>query len=249
MSLNDDDCGAAANAMWGYAAGCDVDVVGLQVQFDIFRLVKKVALNAGLPRFMVLRDAAFDVGPLSSSVVINNWPAELLAVLEQESVFHNSPMMRHVSKTTIPAVFKCADMGGLPETRDLSEAMKKHDMRECLVLPAHDVSNGRGALMLSGPSFDQDPAVVARLNLFAGLVFDRLAHFEHSDNRYGEILTPQERACVEWTAAGKTSNEIADILALSKHTVNHYLNRAADKLGTSNRTQAVAKALRLGIIK
>ena len=42
---------------------------------------------------------------------------------------------------------------------------------------------------------------------------------------------------------------IAEILTLSEHTVNHYLNRATKKLDTVNRTQAVAKALRIGLIK
>jgi len=52
-----------------------------------------------------------------------------------------------------------------------------------------------------------------------------------------------------WTAAGKTSAEIAEILGLSEHTVNHYLNKATKKLDTVNRTQAVAKALRVGLIE
>ena len=43
--------------------------------------------------------------------------------------------------------------------------------------------------------------------------------------------------------------EIAEILTLSEHTVNHYLNRATKKLDTVNRTQADAKALRIGLIK
>jgi DNA-binding CsgD family transcriptional regulator len=62
-------------------------------------------------------------------------------------------------------------------------------------------------------------------------------------------LTDREIDCLNWTAAGKTSVEIAEILTLSEHTVNHYLNRATRKLDTANRTQAVAKALRIGLIK
>ena len=50
------------------------------------------------------------------------------------------------------------------------------------------------------------------------------------------------------TAAGKTSVEIAKILNLSEHTVNHYLNNATRKSGTVNRTQTVASALRNGWI-
>ncbi|MNY40575.1 HTH-type quorum sensing-dependent transcriptional regulator VjbR [compost metagenome] len=62
-------------------------------------------------------------------------------------------------------------------------------------------------------------------------------------------MSEREIDCLNWTAAGKTSAEIAEIMMLSEHTINHYLNRATKKLDTVNRTQAVAKALRVGLIK
>jgi DNA-binding CsgD family transcriptional regulator len=80
-------------------------------------------------------------------------------------------------------------------------------------------------------------------------VFDRLAEIRNLDTRITDTLTDREIDCLNWTAAGKTSAEIAEILTLSEHTVNHYLNRATKKLDTVNRTQAVAKALRIGLIK
>ena len=79
-------------------------------------------------------------------------------------------------------------------------------------------------------------------------VFDRLYQIGRKDIRGGDELTEREVDCLNWTAAGKTSAEISEILSLSEHTVNHYLNRATKKLDTVNRTQAVAKALRMGII-
>ena len=80
-------------------------------------------------------------------------------------------------------------------------------------------------------------------------VYNRLAEIRELDNRATDMLTEREIDCLNWTAAGKTSVEIAEILGLSEHTINHYLNRATKKLDTVNRTQAVAKALRLGLIK
>lgn len=80
-------------------------------------------------------------------------------------------------------------------------------------------------------------------------MFNRLAEIRELDARVTETLTEREIECLTWTAAGKTSVEIAEIMGLSEHTINHYLNRATRKLDTVNRTQAVAKALRLSLIK
>jgi DNA-binding CsgD family transcriptional regulator len=51
-----------------------------------------------------------------------------------------------------------------------------------------------------------------------------------------------------WTSAGKTSAEIAAILGLSEHTINQHIAASTQKLGALNRTQAVAKAIRLRVI-
>ncbi|MNL83451.1 Regulatory protein SdiA [compost metagenome] len=53
---------------------------------------------------------------------------------------------------------------------------------------------------------------------------------------------------VRWTAQGKTSAEIGQILTLSDHTVNAYMTNAIKKLDCVNRTQLVAKAIRLKLI-
>ena len=61
-------------------------------------------------------------------------------------------------------------------------------------------------------------------------------------------LSGREIECLSWVSAGKTSIEISGILGLSEYTVNHYLNRATRKLEAVNRVQAVAKAIRAGLL-
>jgi DNA-binding NarL/FixJ family response regulator len=55
-------------------------------------------------------------------------------------------------------------------------------------------------------------------------------------------LAQREVETLTWAARGKTSAEIAQILGLSKRTVDFHLDNARSKLGVANRTQAVAKA-------
>jgi DNA-binding CsgD family transcriptional regulator len=57
-------------------------------------------------------------------------------------------------------------------------------------------------------------------------------------------LTPREREVLTWVARGKSAWEIGEILAIAKRTVDEHVQTAARKLNASNRTQAVAIALR-----
>lgn len=58
------------------------------------------------------------------------------------------------------------------------------------------------------------------------------------------ILTPREREVVLWLARGKSAEDIATILRISRRTVEAHAQSVIQKLGASNRTQAVAIALR-----
>ena len=58
----------------------------------------------------------------------------------------------------------------------------------------------------------------------------------------GFSLAKREIETLTWAARGKTSAEIAQILGLSKRTVDFHIENARSKLGVVTRTQAVAKA-------
>ncbi|MEQ8247092.1 MAG: LuxR C-terminal-related transcriptional regulator [Alphaproteobacteria bacterium] len=60
-------------------------------------------------------------------------------------------------------------------------------------------------------------------------------------------LSPRETECLEWTAQGKTTWEIAQILCLSDSTVNYYIRNAMKKLAVHTKAHAVSKAAVLGM--
>ena len=59
-------------------------------------------------------------------------------------------------------------------------------------------------------------------------------------------LSAQEIEVLRWTADGKTSRDVSDIMHISERTINHHLNRAVEKLGACNKTSATVKAAILG---
>ncbi len=62
-------------------------------------------------------------------------------------------------------------------------------------------------------------------------------------------LSGRELDCLRWLALGKSASDIAAIENLSVHTVRSYLRTGMRKLGASTQAQAIAHALKYGLIK
>ncbi|ABI76974.1 transcriptional regulator, LuxR family [Hyphomonas neptunium ATCC 15444] len=56
-------------------------------------------------------------------------------------------------------------------------------------------------------------------------------------------LSPQQVTCLRWVKAGKTDQEIAEIILCSVNTVRYHIKTALKDLGASNRTHAVVLAI------
>jgi len=62
-------------------------------------------------------------------------------------------------------------------------------------------------------------------------------------------LTKRQLECLTWSAAGKSSFEIGQILEISERGVNWHFTNAMKVLSSVSRIQAVARAVHLGLIK
>jgi DNA-binding NarL/FixJ family response regulator len=64
----------------------------------------------------------------------------------------------------------------------------------------------------------------------------------------GEELTPREEEVLQLLASGKTNQEIAQTLVITRGTAKVHLARIFHKLGVSDRTQAAVHAIALGLV-
>ena len=65
----------------------------------------------------------------------------------------------------------------------------------------------------------------------------------------GSPLSPREVQILQHIASGSSTKEVARDLGISAHTVKTHLERIFDKLGANDRAQAVAIALRMGLVQ
>ena len=84
-------------------------------------------------------------------------------------------------------------------------------------------------------------------DLDADLIVLAHGHIE-SDEAFDEPLTPREVQVIELLAEGLPNKAIAARLGISDQTVKFHLASISGKLGAANRTDAVRRAVRRGLI-
>jgi LuxR family transcriptional regulator/LuxR family quorum-sensing system transcriptional regulator CciR len=143
----------------------------------------------------------------------------------------------------------------LPSRADGAEARFFQAFREA------DLGDGL-AVPLSGPAMRQgyaglgflpgaplpDEAQVAELHSAA-----QMAHLAYcrimGDRAATECdATPRELEVLFWIARGKSTAVIADILGVSRHTVDTLTRRLFDKLGVADRTSAAIRGIQLHLV-
>lgn len=85
------------------------------------------------------------------------------------------------------------------------------------------------------------PSVAARLLSRVGQMLKQEDAAEH--------LTDREKEVLELLARGQRNKEIADALFISERTVKFHVGIIFQKLGVSNRAEAVSRAIQTGLVK
>jgi len=101
--------------------------------------------------------------------------------------------------------------------------------------------------MASRPS-GLNPDYLQRVHSATKLVAQRIGELVVTKAKT-ELLTLKETAIIRLVADGKSNKEVARLLAITDNTVETHLRRIFQKLETRNRTQAVARARELGVLR
>lgn len=118
-----------------------------------------------------------------------------------------------------------------------------------IAFPVHAERGRCGLIVFAGEDMMPEQDMLYDIHARCFSLFSAVSRFRPGDTGLPRAISRRELECLKLTANGYTSEEIARLLKLSVHTANQYLTQSAQKLNAVNRTQAVAKALRLGLIE
>lgn len=137
------------------------------------------------------------------------------------------------------------------EHRVLAEA-KEAGLKHGMSVPLYGPLGQVALASFASPFDDADPQCqMSHLNVLAWHFHIALAEISRpsaSGSHCEVALSEREKDCLRWVGEGKSSWEIGKILEVSENTVNFHLKNAIRKLGTSNRTHGIAKAIRQNLI-
>lgn len=191
--------------------------------------------------------------PLSQPAITwaSTYPAPWVESYFTHRYLEIDPVIQQASRELSPVVWKEDLFENQPA---FWEEARAHGVRHGWTLATHGKHMTAGMLSVARSHQFVTPAELAETEM--QLVW--LSHVVHGLIGTLEVerlvpdhnctLTARETEVLRWSAAGKTADSIGQILGISERTVTFHIASSLTKLNVANKTQAVAKALLLGIL-
>lgn len=220
---------------------------------DVFPKLVSMQKALHARNFAVLRIAGAGL-PNKRKVVceLDNWGSTAIECSRALLDAYGDTFLQHIELSILPLAWGSVDTQARGETPEVPPMVVTLEAKALpfsgIAFPVRLGAVGNGYVAFSGVSTAiTSDAVIDQHIRSCHIMMDLLA-LEERRTVPAETLSEREVACLQLAGDGQISEEIAERLGLSVHTVNAYLGSATIKLDAVNRIQAIAKAIRLGFI-
>ena len=165
---------------------------------------------------------------------------------------YSQALLDHLEISALPLLWNGIEASQTAETTDFAgfvKHLKPNILPICgVAFPVRLGGMGNGFTVFVANYLDLTSEVVVDLHDRSHQLMMDLLVLDERRSGPDEMLSGREVSCLQLAGDGLVSEEVAEKLGLSVHTVNAYLSAATTKLDSVNRIQAIAKAIRLGYI-
>lgn len=184
-------------------------------------------------------------------VSLNNYPTTWQQRYMQERYDKIDPTVSHGRHSNLPMVWSDKHVAS---NRSFWEDARSHGLHAGWAQSCHDAKGISGLLNLSrsddSVSHKELREISLKLSWLVGVAHEGLSLLliEKHMPEAATQLTSREIEVLRWTADGKTSGEVSEIMNITDRTVNFHISNTLKKLNATNKTAAAIKAARLGIL-
>lgn len=215
--------------------------------------MEKFARQSGFEHFVyALTISAPSLKP--QHYVINGFPIGWHEHYISRGYFKVDPVIHYAQNSSLPAIWNDR-MFHTSQTREFWEEARARGLGDGMSFAVHGQPGVTGILSLSRDQPLAMPAaemaaLIGRAQMFASMLHDAVARIDLPRllPEQNISMTPRERECLKWSADGKTAWEIGQILSITERTVVFHMNNVIQKLGATNKTQAIVRAVTLRLV-
>jgi LuxR family transcriptional regulator, quorum-sensing system regulator SolR len=184
------------------------------------------------------------------SVLLNDYPAAWRERYEAAGYLHTDPTVQHGRRSQVPLVW---DDKLFASATQLWDEARSFGLRVGWAQSSLDGLGVGGMLTLSRSRETITPHELEckeqQMRWLVHTAHMSLARVLKAKQPEKDVcLTSRELEILKWTADGKSSQDIADILAVSKNTIDFHVKNAVAKMQTANKTAATVRAAMLGLL-
>lgn len=187
-----------------------------------------------------------------SHAFFNRWPTEWLARYLSRGYLLRDPILTRSKAKSDPFYWNelTPYIDADPTARRVIDEAQEFGLIEGFSAAIQTLDGQTVGFSLAGRQIEYHPDMRGVLTLIASYAIGRaivLQQGSFGQNR--EIkLSAREREALQWASEGKNDWEIGEIMNISEHGADKHMRAARSKLGAINRAQAVAEAIRRGLI-
>lgn len=220
---------------------------------ELSRVLEKLTKQMGFEKFVyALTIRTPSLKP--QEYLLSGYPPEWIKRYLARNYFRIDPVVRHAQSSTLPIIWS-EDTSEPKEVRDFWEEARSFGLAAGLSLSVHEQPGITGIFSLSrDKALDlegQDlAALIGRAQMLSSVLHHAVFRIDLPKllPESNALLTTRERECLKWAADGKTAWEIGQILGITERTAVFHVNNIVQKLGATNKTQAIVRALALNLI-
>jgi len=180
------------------------------------------------------------------AILHDGWSSEWFTRYESEGHFPHDPCAARSRLSAAPFFWHQLPIEGLtPRSRLVMDEAAEFGMKDGFCVPIHVPLAGPAVVTAASDRLEVPPGAMPLIETLCVHLFRKVSGWENrSDKDEISPLTPRERELLQWSAQGKTTEDISCILGIATHTVESHHRNIRDKLDAINIVHAVVKALR-----
>ena len=181
---------------------------------------------------------------------IYRWPPGWFERYSARGYYNADPVIDRLRSSARPFAWHEAARDSTRDPLVMNEA-RDFNLKFGFTVPIHTLSGELASVTFGGGRFEMSAADRHALHMIAIYAHYKVVDLmgDRPPGLVSVALSPREREVLQWCSDGLPTRKIADRMSITENTVESHVANACVKLNARSRVQAVAIAMRSGLLK